>query len=63
MTIITLRGPEPVATIVGFRDDAKLDPIWISERRIRIREGNGWREIQADEYAKSKPVVPKGVVK
>ncbi len=38
--VITFRGPELVWT-------CDADGTWFQERRTRIREGNGWREIPA----------------
>lgn len=40
-TILTLRGPELVWT-------CDVEGNWFQEPRVRIREGNGWREIKAE---------------
>ena len=49
---IALPAAEPKAVIIGFRDEAKLDPIWAIRPMIRIREGNGWIEIPADIHSR-----------
>ena len=48
--VVAFLGADPEQpVIVGFRDEAGLDPIWETRRIERIRVGDGWVERDTSE--------------